>query len=108
MTRIVRLTESDMNRLVKRVIMETKVNFFSRMESVINLCFESAIENISQEETEDFPDYKDAVLWSTLTILEDGFMPEIQDKNLIEEFFEYMKKYNSEIKKHYVEYLRMN
>lgn len=99
------LTESQYLRIMET---EDKENFFSRMASVINLCFESAIENMSQEKTEDFHDYKDAVLWSTLGYLEDGFMPEIQDKNLIEEFFNYMKKYNSEIKKHYKEYLRMN
>jgi hypothetical protein len=110
MARIVRLTESDINRLVRRVIMETKnkVNFFSSMESVIDLCFESAIEVTAPEETEDYNDYKYAVFWSTLSILEDGFMPEIQDKNLVEEFLKYMKKYIPQIKKRYTEYQRMN
>jgi len=106
--RIVRLTESDMNRLVRRVIMETKVNFFSKMESIIDLCFESAIEATDPKETEDYNDYKYAVFWSTLGILEDGFMPEIQDKNLVEEFLKYMKKYIPEIKKRYMEYQGMN
>lgn len=101
------LTESQYLRIMETEGME---NFFSRMAPLIKLCFESAIENIDQEDfdADDFKDYKGAVLWSTLNRLEDGYIPEIIDKGLIEEFFEYMEKYKSEIKKHYKEYIRRN
>ena len=113
MKRIVRLTESDIARLVKRVINEDDKLFYLRRSVMIEDYVDEAISDINGDnslgsfEPEDYEDYKSEVLWKTLGSLEFDNGREVND---VEEFFKYMnqKVLNNKIKQGYLNFKKMN
>jgi hypothetical protein len=73
MKKILRLTESDLVRLVERVINEGDKPFYLRRSIMIMDYVDEAISDINggdSFEPEDYKDYKSEVLWKTLGSLE--------------------------------------
>jgi len=106
MKKIVRLTESDLTRLVKRVIKEGDKPFYLRRSIMIMDYVDEAISDINggdSFEPEDYKDYKSEVLWKTLGSLEFDNDREVDD---VEEFFKYMNKkvFNDKIKQGYLNF----
>ena len=109
MKKIVRLTESDLENIVKMVINENDKPFYLRRSEIINNYVDEAISdiNVGGFEPEDFEDYKSEVLWKTLGSLEYDNEREVDD---VEEFFKYVnnKAINNKIKQGYLDYKKMN
>ena len=109
MKKVIRLSESDLVILVKKVIDEAHKPFYLRRSEIINNYVDEAISDIivGGFEPEDFEDYKSEVLWKTLGSLEYDNEREVDD---VEEFFKYVKNkvINNKIKQGYLEYKKMN
>ena len=109
MKKVVRFTESDLEKFVKRVINENNKPFYLRRSEIINNYVDEAISDINQDdyfEPKDFEDYKSEVLWKTLGSLEYDNEREVDD---VEEFFNYVKNkvINNKIKQGYLDYKKM-
>ena len=103
MKKIVRITESDLTRLVERVMNERDEPFYLRRSIMIMDYVDEAISDINvgdSFEPKDFEDYKSEVLWKTLGSLE---------YDDVEEFFKYVnnKVINNKIKQGYLDYKKM-
>jgi hypothetical protein len=106
MKKIVRITESELTRLVERVINEGDKPFYLRRSIMIMDYVDESISDINggdSFEPEDYKDYKSEVLWKTLGSLEFDNDREVDD---VEEFFKYMNKkvFNDKIKQGYLNF----
>jgi hypothetical protein len=111
MKRIVRLTESDLTNIVKRVINEDKTNYFSsKMIKFIGRIIDEVISEKTPDEYDaiDYNDYKEEIVWTTL-----GCMAYEMEYDLprekVEELFSLMNtpEFTEKIKKGYSQYKKM-
>ncbi len=111
MKKIVKLTESDLTNIVKRVINENNSNFFSKRLGLINKVLDEVISEKTPDEydAEDYNDYKEEIQWSTLSTIEYMMQYEFQRGEKIEEFFSIMEtpEIIEKIKKGYSRYKKM-
>ena len=92
MKKVVRLTESDLINIVKRVINEDNSNYLRRRIHNINVILDEVISEITNGEFyfEDYNDYKSEVMWSTLSTMEYDEGRDLP-KEYIEDYFSYME-----------------
>jgi|LakMenE18May11ns_1017448.scaffolds.fasta_scaffold9194955_1 hypothetical protein len=111
MKKIVRLTESELTNIVKRVINEDKKKSFSRnMIKFIDKILGQVIPGLKPNDydAEDYDEYKEEIVWTTL-----GCMAYEMDYDLprekVEELFSLMEtpEFNEKIKKGYSQYKKM-
>jgi hypothetical protein len=100
--KVLRLTESELVRIVKRMISENELTFYRRNMRLINDFLDEVIYAKKAEyyDVIDYEDYKSEVLWSVLLNIE-HINGEVRD---VEEYFEFMNVFNDEIKKGYENY----
>ena len=111
MKNIVRLTESDLIRIVNNVINEDKSNFLRKRMILINKILDEVISEKTPDEydAEDYNDYKEEIQWSTLSTMEYLTHHELPKGEKIEEFFSIMEtpEIIGKIKKGYSKYKKM-
>lgn len=101
MKKVVRLTESELVRIVKRMISENELTFYKRRGRLINDFLDEVIsEKNAEYDAIDYEDYKSEVLWSVLANIEE-INGEVRD---VEEYFEFMNVFDEQIKKGYDNY----
>ena len=109
MKKIIRLTESDLSRIVRRVINEDKTEpvdtFYRRRIKIFEEYLDIAISETTPNEfdAEDYKDYRGEIEWRTLTMYEDENGGEVDD---VEGFFELSKHFTNKIRKGYAKYMK--
>lgn len=94
---------------MKYIITEQQNNriYILRRLEMFGKCMDEAIRDVNEEGVDNghFEEYMNDVVWRTLTIYEED-NGEIDDKELIEEYFKLIEKtFKSRIKKAYKQYL---
>ena len=111
MKKIIRLTESDLTNIVKRVIKEDNSNFLRKRLTFINRILDEVISELtpSEYESEDYNDYKEEVQWRTFGTMADEMDYELPKGEKTEEFFSIMEtpEIVQKIKKGYSRYKKM-
>ena len=111
MKKVVRLTESDLTNIVKRVIKEDNSNFLRKRLNFINRILDEVISELtpSEYESEDYNDYKEEVQWRTFGTMENEMDYELPKGEKTEEFFSIMEtpEIVQKIKKGYSRYKKM-
>jgi|688.fasta_scaffold1749028_2 hypothetical protein len=111
MKKIVRLTESDLTNIVKRVINEENTNYFSsKMIKFIGRIIDEVISEKTPDEYDaiDYNDYKEEIVWSTISTMEHEMSYDLP-RDKVEDFFSMMEtpEFDGKIKKGYSRYKRM-
>jgi hypothetical protein len=93
MKKVIRLNESDLTNIVKRVINEDNSNYFRRRIHNIEKILDEIISEITNDEFhfEDYDDYKSEVIWSTLSTMEYDEGRDLP-KEYIEDYFSFMER----------------
>ena len=111
MKKIIRLTESDLTNIVKRVINEDNSNFLRKRLTFINRILDEVISELtpSEYESEDYNDYKEEVMWRTWGTMSYEMDYELPKGEKTEEFFSLMEtpEIIKKIKKGYSRYKKM-
>jgi hypothetical protein len=112
MKKVVRLTESDLTNIVKRVINEENTNSFTiKMIKFIDRILDEVISELtpSEYESEDYNDYKEEVMWRTFGTMSNEMDYELPKGEKTEEFFSLMEtpEIIKKIKKGYSRYKKM-
>ena len=111
MKKIIRLTESDLTNIVKRVINEDNSNFLRKRLTFINRILDEVISELtpSEYESEDYNDYKEEVQWRTFGTMANEMDYELPKGEKTEEFFSIMEtpEIVQKIKKGYSRYKKM-
>jgi hypothetical protein len=111
MKKVVRLTESDLTNIVKRVINEDNSNFLRKRLTFINRILDEVISELtpSEYESEDYNDYKEEVMWRTWGTMSYEMDYELPKGEKTEEFFSIMEtpEIVQKIKKGYSRYKKM-
>ena len=112
MKKVVRLTESDLTNIIKRVINEENTNSFSsKMIKFIDRILDEVISELtpSEYESEDYNDYKEEVQWRTFGTMANEMDYELPKGEKTEEFFSIMEtpEIVQKIKKGYSRYKKM-
>jgi hypothetical protein len=104
MKKIIRLTENDLTRLVKKIIKEDVDIFYRRRFGMFEKYLDTAISETTHNEfdAEDYKDYKGEIEWRTLAMYEDE-NGEVDD---VEGFFEFSKHFTNKIRKGYAKYMK--
>lgn len=90
------------------LLSESEKFFFRRRMAKIEEIMEQVISELTPRyfDAEDFEDYKSQVRWDTLSSYEEDF-GEIEDKELVEEFFSFTEHFDDKIKEGYKRYKKM-
>ena len=111
MEKIVRLTESDLTNIVKRVINEDNSNFLRKRLTFINRILDEVISELKPDDyyAEDYNDYKENIQWTTLGTMVHVTKRRIPPGEKTEEFFSILESPEiiEKIKKGYSRYKKM-
>jgi len=111
MKKIIRLTESDLTNIVKRVINEDNSNFLRKRLNVINRILDEVISELKPDnyDAEDYNDYQEEIVWTTFGTMAYEMDYELPKGEKTEEFFSIMEtpEIVQKIKKGYSRYKKM-
>ena len=103
--KVLRLTESELVRIVKRMISESEneLIFYRRNMRLINDFLDEVIyaKKAESYDVMDYDDYKSWVLWGVLINIEHHINDEVKD---VEGYFEFMNVFDDKLKKEYKKY----
>lgn len=99
MKKVVRLTESELTNIVKKVINETELVYYKRRIRMINIWLDEMISEAKGYGGANYETYKSNIKWDVLGRFEELY-GDVRD---IEEFFEFMNIFDDKIKEGYME-----